>query len=62
MNFTINAMFTCTVPSSFGKARMSMAACSKYMSFSNPLAAITSHIKLITRSPSVVTFIFTIGL
>ena len=40
MNFRTSAMFTCTVPSSFGRARMSRAAISKYMSFSKPLAAI----------------------
>ena len=53
---------TCAVPSSFGSARMSRAAISKYMSFSKPLAAITSHMWLITSSPWVVTFIFTTGL
>ena len=39
-----------------------MAAISKYVSFSKPLAAITSQSRSITRSPSVVTFIFVIGL
>ncbi len=62
MNFTISAMFTCTVPSSFGRPRMSTAAWLKYMSFSKPLAAIVSHRRLMTSSPWVVTFIFTIGL
>ena len=62
MNFTMSAMFTCTVPSSFGSARMSTDACSKYMSFSKPLAAMTSASRSITASPCVVTFIFTIGL
>ena len=62
MNFTISAMLTCTVPSSFGSPRMSTAACSKYVLFSKPFAAITSQSRLMTRSPSVVTFIFTIGL
>ena len=42
MNFAINARFTCTVPSNFGSARMSRAAMAKYVSFSNPLAAMTS--------------------
>ena len=55
-------MFTWTVPSSFGSPRMSRAAISKYVSFSKPLAAITSHRTSITFSPSVVTFIFVIGL
>ena len=62
MNFSTSAMFTCTVPSSFGSARMSRAAISKYMSRSKPFAAITSQSRSITRSPSVVTFIFVIGL
>ena len=62
MNLTMSAMFTCTVPSSFGSPRMSTAACSKYMLFSKPLAAMTSHKRLMTSSPWVVTFIFTMGL
>ena len=62
MNFTISAMLTWTVPSSFGRPRMSVAACEKYMSFSKPFAAIVSQRRLITSSPWVVTFIFTIGL
>ncbi len=62
MNLTIRAMLTCTVPSSFGRARMSRAAISKYMSFSKPLAAITSQSRSTTFSPSVVTFIFWTGL
>ena len=55
-------MFTWTVPSSFGRARMSMAALSKYMSFSKPFAAMTSQSRSMTSSPCVVTFIFTTGL
>ncbi len=62
MNFRTSAMFTWTVPSSLGSARMSLAAISKYVSCSNPRAATTSHSRSITRSPSVVTFIFVIGL
>ena len=62
MNFTMRAMFTCTVPSSFGSARMSRAAISKYVSFSKPFAAITFHRPSITSSPCVVTFILTTGL
>ena len=41
---------------------MSTAAWLKYMSFSKPLAAMASHSRLMTSSPWVVTFIFTIGL
>jgi hypothetical protein len=55
-------LFTCTVPSSLGRARMSRAAISKKVSFSKPLAEITSQRWLITSSPWVVTFIFTRGL
>src|SRR5439155_10246228 len=58
----VSAMFTCTVPSSFGSARMSRVAISKYMSFSNPLAAMMSQRPSITASPCVVTFILTTGL
>ena len=62
MNLRISSMFTWTVHSSLGSARMSRAAISKYMSFSKPLAAIASQRRLMTSSPCVVTFIFTIGL
>ena len=55
-------MFTWTVPSSFGRPRMSRAAISKNMSRSKPFAAITSQSASMTRSPSVVTFIFVSGL
>ncbi len=55
-------MLTWTVPSSFGSARMSRAAISKYMSLSKPFAATTSQSRSTTRSPSVVTFILVIGL
>ena len=55
-------MLTWTVPSSFGSARMSRAAISKTMSFSNPFAAMTSQRRSTTASPCVVTFIFTTGL
>ncbi|MCU0264472.1 MAG: hypothetical protein MUF09_12580 [Candidatus Nanopelagicales bacterium] len=41
---------------------MSIAADAKYVSFSNPRAAMTSQSRLMTRSPSLVTFIFVIGL
>ena len=58
----MSAMLTWTVPSSFGRARMSRAAISKTMSFSKPFAAMTSQRRSTTFSPSVVTFIFTTGL
>ncbi len=61
-NFRTRARLTCTVPSSLGSARMSIAADAKYVSFSNPRAAMTSQSRLMTRSPSLVTFIFVIGL
>ena len=45
-----------------GRQRMSAAAIEKYGSFSKPLVAMTSHSRLMTSSPWVVTFILTIGL
>ena len=62
MNFKISARLTCTVPSSLAGAPMSLPAPRKYVSRSNPLAAMTSHSSPMTFSPSVVIFILVTGL
>ena len=61
-NLSTKAKLTWTVPSSLGRARIWLTACSKYVSFSKPRAAMTSQSRSMTRSPSIVTFILVMGL
>ena len=62
MNFASSPMLMWTVPSSRGSRPISRATVSKKVSFSTPLAAMTSHSAVMTRSPSLVTFALVSGL
>lgn len=62
MNLANNPILMWTVPSSLGSRPISRATVSKKVSFSTPLAAMTSHNAAITRSPSLVTLALVSGL
>ena len=62
MNLPSSPMLMWTVPSSRGSRPISRVTASKKVSFSTPLAAMTSHSATTTRSPSLVIFALVRGL
>ncbi|CAG7092838.1 hypothetical protein PICSAR235_02637 [Mycobacterium avium subsp. paratuberculosis] len=62
MNFPNSPTLMWTVPSSRGSRPISRVMASKMVSFSTPLAAMTSHSAVMTRSPSPVIFALVSGL